>query len=91
MRCPHCQEPHREGARFCAACGHPLARICTACGNQPPHGAAFRDHCGTPPAESVPTAIPRLVHRLQTPQAYTPTHLAEKIIHSRAALEGERK
>jgi class 3 adenylate cyclase/tetratricopeptide (TPR) repeat protein len=29
--------------------------------------------------------------RLTTPRAYTPKHLAEKILNSRAALEGERK
>src|SRR5712691_5223055 len=30
-------------------------------------------------------------HQERAPLAYTPTHLAEKILHSKAALEGERK
>ena len=29
--------------------------------------------------------------RLSSPEAYTPKHLAEKILSSKAALEGERK
>jgi len=29
--------------------------------------------------------------RLAAPESYTPTHLAEKILTSRSALEGERK
>jgi predicted amidophosphoribosyltransferase len=92
MRCPHCQHEHREGARFCAACGSAFASPCPACGSQPPPGAAFCDHCGTP-LTGTTTAVtpPPLAPRPQTPQAYTPTHLAEKILHSRAALEGERK
>jgi hypothetical protein len=91
MRCPHCQHEHREGARFCAACGSAFASPCPACGSQPPPGAAFCDHCGTP-LTGTTTAVtpPPLAPRPQTLQAYTPTHLAEKILHSRAALEGER-
>ena len=34
---------------------------------------------------------PPLASRPQTRQTYTPAHLAEKILTSRAALEGERK
>jgi len=30
-------------------------------------------------------------HQLPTPDAYTPKHFAEKILTSKAALEGERK
>jgi Double zinc ribbon len=44
MRCLHCQQDNRDGARFCAACGSSLAVICAACGNQPPPGAVFCDH-----------------------------------------------
>src|SRR5215510_13759636 len=92
MRCPHCQHENREGARFCAACGSSLASKCPACGSQPPPGAAFCDHCGTPLTGTTITAtLPPLASRPQTPHAYTPAHLAEKILTSRAALEGERK
>ena len=92
MRCSHCQQDNRDGARFCAACGRPLPWVCPACGHQPLPGAAFCDHCGSPLAGSVPTApAPQLAPRPQIPQAYTPKHLAEKILTSRSALEGERK
>jgi hypothetical protein len=46
--------------------------------------ARFCAECGRP----VSTAGPP---RFAAPTAYTPRHLAEKIITSRAALEGERK
>src|SRR5919108_1813514 len=92
MRCLHCQHQNREAARFCAACGSSLAPKCPACGRQPPPGAVFCDHCGTPVAGSAPTATsPPVAARPQISQAYTPKHLAEKILTSRSALEGERK
>jgi class 3 adenylate cyclase len=92
MRSPHCQHENREGARFCAACGRASASKCPVCGSEPPPGAVFCDHCGTPlTGTTTAGAHPPLAPRPQTPQAYTPTHLAEKILTSRAALEGERK
>jgi class 3 adenylate cyclase/tetratricopeptide (TPR) repeat protein len=92
MRCPHCQHENRDEARFCAACGSSLAARCPACGYEPPPGAAFCDHCGTPlTGTTTATTPPSLAPRPQTPQAYTPTHLAEKILTSKTALEGERK
>jgi tetratricopeptide (TPR) repeat protein len=39
------------------------------------------------PSVPSPTASPQA----REPRSYTPSHLAEKILHSRAALEGERK
>jgi tetratricopeptide (TPR) repeat protein len=44
----------------------------------------------TPEAVPPPAAAP-VPAQDRTPQAYTPLHLAEKILTSRAALEGERK
>jgi class 3 adenylate cyclase len=35
--------------------------------------------------------LPRLWHKQPSPQSYTPPHLAEKILTSRTALQGERK
>jgi hypothetical protein len=43
-----------------------------------------------PPAAPAPALPPAMV-RTQEPLAYTPRHLAEKILTSRSALEGERK
>jgi class 3 adenylate cyclase/predicted TIM-barrel fold metal-dependent hydrolase len=92
MCCPRCQHENREGARFCEACGGPLTQTCPACGHHPRPGAAFCDHCGTPLAGTIAAAVsPPLVPRPRTPQAYTPAYLAEKIITSKTAMEGERK
>src|SRR6266446_4740864 len=92
MQCPHCQSENRAGRRFCAECGTPLALPCAACGfvNEP--GEKFCGGCGTSLTEQ-PTA-PRQSAPAPTPQAplsYTPRYLAEKILQSQAALEGERK
>jgi class 3 adenylate cyclase/tetratricopeptide (TPR) repeat protein len=92
MRCPHCQHENREGARFCAACGSSLAPNCPACGSQPSPGAAFCDHCGLPLTGTTTTVTsPARGARPALPQAHTPPHLADKILQSRTALEGERK
>jgi Double zinc ribbon len=92
MRCPHCQHENHEGAHFCAACGRSLASRCPNCGHQPPPGATFCDHCGTQ-LTGQGSAIPpsSLMPHPQPPHAYTPQHLAEKILTSKTALEGERK
>jgi DNA-binding winged helix-turn-helix (wHTH) protein len=42
-------------------------------------------------APLAPNPPASLSSRLQTPLSYTPVHLAEKILSSRSALEGERK
>ena len=47
----------------------------------------WRGDLASPPP---PTAVPVSVQN-RTPLAYTPKHLAEKILTSRSALEGERK
>jgi double zinc ribbon protein/adenylate/guanylate cyclase family protein len=92
MRCPRCQHENRGGARFCEACGGPLTQTCPQCVHRPWPGAAFCDHCGNPLTGTITAATPpSLAPRPQAPQAYTPAHLAEKILTSKTALEGERK
>ena len=92
MQCPRCQAENREGRRFCAKCGALLTRACAACGftNEPDDD--FCGGCGQPltARPATPTA-PAPETRFASPQTYTPQHLAERIISSRAALEGERK
>jgi class 3 adenylate cyclase len=51
-----------------------------------PAGAKFCPECGQ--SVGVPSAVQP---RLTSPEAYTPKHLAEKILTSKSALEGERK
>ena len=67
-------------------CASALGRRCPQCGFDNPPGFAFCGQCATP---LTATAAQPLDPRL--PLSYTPSHLAEKILTSRAALEGERK
>jgi class 3 adenylate cyclase/tetratricopeptide (TPR) repeat protein len=84
VRCPRCQSENREGVRFCEECGSRLALTCANCGAEMPPDKRFCGSCGTPVA-------PPPVARYASPQGYTPKHLAEKILTTRATLEGERK
>ncbi|MFI5215618.1 MAG: ATP-binding protein [Candidatus Limnocylindria bacterium] len=90
MRCGACQRENRLGARFCRGCGAALPNPCPDCGAPAEPGSAFCDRCG---ARLAPAgAAPReLAGRAAGPAAYTPRHLAERILSTRAALEGERK
>jgi len=58
---------------------------CSACGHANPEGQRFCGECGA--RLEVDTAI---VDRM-APRAYTPPHLADKILKARSAIEGERK
>ena len=86
MTCPRCQHENRAQAKFCEECAAPLARTCPNCGAQASPIAKFCSECAHPLAESVPTQA-----RFASPGTYTPKHLAEKILTSKSALEGERK
>ena len=86
MQCRSCRHDNPVGARFCVACGTRLATACAACGVELPEGARFCPACGGAIEPTRPTAAPA-----HAPEAYTPRHLAERILTSRAALQGERK
>ena len=85
MKCPRCQQDNPPHAKFCLECALPLALRCGACGAQLPTGSKFCFEC------AAPVSAPGSPQRLPSPQAYTPKHLAERIINSKAALERERK
>ncbi len=103
MRCPSCDHDNREGQKFCGECGAPLALRCPHCGTPYEAGEKFCGECGASLAESAKPILSSVEGlksqssprgpRAQNlePRAYTPKHLAEKILTSRAALEGERK
>ena len=88
MKCPRCQQENEVGAKFCEECATPLARACTKCGRQLSPAAKFCPECAHP--TGLPAAPPQ-APRFGSPESYTPKHLAERIINSKAALEGERK
>ena len=83
MHCPRCQHENPPPAKFCLECGSRLAPTCAQCGTALPAGAKFCLECGKP-IDPSPGPSP-------SPQVYTPKHLAEKILTSKSALEGERK
>ena len=84
MKCPRCQHENPQGARFCEECATPLAGTCSNCGTSLSATAKFCHACAHPVAGGAGTPS-------RSPDSYTPKHLAEKILTSKAALEGERK
>jgi hypothetical protein len=85
LTCPRCRHDNRPGAKLCQECAAPLAPACANCGAELPASAKFCPECAHP------SAGPAVQERSGPPQSYTPAYLAEKILTSRAALEGERK
>ena len=84
MKCFGCGHENRDAAKFCEECAAPLGRKGAGCGAELRPVAKFCDECATPVAGAPPPRSP-------DPRSYTPKHLAEKILTSRSALEGERK
>ena len=66
-----------------------LGVVCSSCGAKLEAGSKFCDGCGAPLA-ATPAPGPG-PSRFVSAESYTPKHLAEKILTSKAALEGERK
>src|SRR5215467_11919711 len=83
--CARCQHSNPPGQKFCGNCGAPLAAACPACHSPNPPGQKFCGECGA--SLGGVSAPPKF----GSPETYTPRHLAEKILTSKTALEGERK
>jgi class 3 adenylate cyclase len=86
MQCPRCQQENRQGRGFCSNCGASLALVCPSCNFSNEPGEKFCGGCGqslsasqSPPAKVTAT------------KSYTPNHLADKILTSKSAMEGQRK
>ena len=83
MSCAACGAASPPGSLYCLECGRALEIACPACGVALPSSARFCNACGATlgsvPAKRTP---PR-----SDPRAYTPKHLAEKILTLRAVLE----
>lgn len=82
MQCPSCDQNNADDARYCLQCGGALQAACPQCGHLNPPQARFCNQCGN----RLQTASPDKARR-----DYTPRHLAEQVLTSRSALEGERK
>jgi class 3 adenylate cyclase/ribosomal protein L40E len=90
MKCAKCGHDNSAGARFCEECGAQLGLVCANCGAQLSPTAKFCSECGNPAGQAAPSTSVSSP-RFGAPEVYTPRHLAEKILTSKAALEGERK
>jgi len=98
MECPQCRRANPPETKFCGECGTRLQSLCSACQAVNPSTNKFCSECGqrlataaaapAPAAAAAPIAPPA---RFASPEAYTPKHLAEKILTSKSAIEGERK
>jgi class 3 adenylate cyclase/tetratricopeptide (TPR) repeat protein len=88
MRCEACGHDNPADAAFCEECGVAFETPCPHCGQRQRVATKFCRRCGRRLAAGsdilpAPSAPP--------PRSYTPRHLAERILTSRSALEGERK
>jgi hypothetical protein len=84
MRCPQCGHENAVEMKFCGECGIRLAVLCRECGARNAPAQKFCGECGARLEAGTSS-------RQHSPDVYTPKHLAEKILTSRTALEGERK
>ena len=89
--CSGCGFENPAWVRFCIACGVPLPSRCPGCGTENMPGARFCGRCGLP-LEGHSSSLPfQSFSGQQSPLSYTPRYLAEKILTTKRALEGERK
>ncbi len=87
MECLRCQSDNPTGSKFCLECGAELRQVCPQCGQYLPASAKFCNECGN----ALATIQKKSPVDYTNPQSYTPKHLADKILTSRSAIEGERK
>src|SRR4030095_3939281 len=85
MQCPRCQHENPAGQKFCGECGARLAAVCASCGASNSPGQKFCGECGAALGQGA------VAGKFSSARTYTPKHLAEKILTSKSALEGERK
>ncbi len=90
MICPQCRIELPEESKFCLECGRKIDFTCSGCGKIVPPDSKICLDCGNDLRQPVsPKDFPKIDY--QQPQSYTPKHLADKILTTRSAIEGERK
>jgi class 3 adenylate cyclase len=87
MKCPKCQADNPETKKFCPECGTKLSKHCPHCGSEIFPADKFCGECGQKLAKTEEVRPSQYAK----PISYTPKFLADKILTSRSALEGERK
>jgi class 3 adenylate cyclase/tetratricopeptide (TPR) repeat protein len=83
LNCAKCGQGNPAGTKFCGECGTRLVAACAACGTENPPGNKFCGACGV--------RLEAGAQAREAPAPLPPRHLAERILQSRQALEGERK
>jgi class 3 adenylate cyclase/tetratricopeptide (TPR) repeat protein len=91
LKCPKCRAANSADAVFCDECGTRLESNCAGCGQANRIGAKFCKKCGELLRQAAGAPGPIVTARFVSPEAYTPEHIAQKILTSKSALEGERK
>jgi len=87
MKCPKCQFENQQDAKFCNQCASKIEIVCPGCGTGNLPGSRYCKECARD--LSKPMETPSIDY--SQPQSYTPKFLADRILQSRSALEGERK
>jgi class 3 adenylate cyclase len=87
--CPACQAANPPTNKFCGECGGPLAAPPSTAAPARTEAPAVAP-VGEAAAPSSVTA-PQSPYHDASPATYTPKHLAEKILASKGAVQGERK
>ena len=82
MKCPRCQQENPPQAKFAWSARRRRRLGARTAGLSLPAGPKFCFECATPVSAS------RSGPRLASPEAYTPQHLAERMINSKAAENG---
>lgn len=82
LTCRQCGGDNPVAAKFCRSCGAALGLTCAACGEPNAADSRFCVECG---------AGLQPVGRSASPASYTPRHLADRILATRSAIEGEIK
>src|SRR5499433_3621703 len=90
MICPRCQHENSPDSIFCDECGNRLETACPQCGEPNRWSAKYCKICGQA-IHRAEMGSAGTAQRVPSPDTYLPKHLAEKILASRGALEGERK
>jgi class 3 adenylate cyclase/ribosomal protein L40E len=86
VNCSSCGASNEADAVFCEECGTSFGRECPSCGASFSPRAKSCRKCRTPLGGDAVTKTSE-----RDPRSYTPKHLADKILQSKSALEGERK
>src|SRR5262245_10221748 len=84
LLCPACRASNPPTNKFCGECGAKLEAGAPAAAPSAPAGVTQ-----SPPTQ--PPTPPPTTERFASPESYTPRHLANKVLSSPLAVEGERK